>query len=121
MVLLQIKNQPLYFQGFQYLLIRILCIFHHHWLRRVAYSLFITSALEETPEKQKARELGYLREWMDCDFVDVDKTFESKVLPQIPKTISPGISPEQEAAATEAVASFVKAFSSGRYEDFQAF
>ena len=82
---------------------------------------FITSALEETPEKRKARELGYLREWVACDFVDVDETFESKVLPQIPKTISPGIRAEQEAAATEAVAGFVKAFSSGRYEDFKAF
>ena len=48
---------------------------------------------------------------MACDFVDVDETFESKILPQIPKTVSPDISPEQEAAATEAVAGFVKAFS----------
>ena len=46
---------------------------------------FITSALEETPEKRKARELGYLKEWVDCDFVNVDETFESAALPQIPK------------------------------------
>lgn len=42
--------------------------------------------------------------------MDVDETFESAVLPQIPKTVSPGISAEQEASATEAVAGFVKAF-----------
>ncbi len=58
---------------------------------------------------------------MACDFVDIDDPFESKVLPQISKTVSAGISIEQEAAATEAVAGFVKAFSNGRYADFKAF
>lgn len=67
------------------------------------------------------RDLGYLREWVACDFGDVEETFEIAVLPQIPKIISQGISAEQEAAATEAVAGFVKAFSSGLYGNFKAF
>lgn len=53
--------------------------------------------------------------------MDVDETFKSKVLPQISKTVSLGISIEQEAAAIETVAGFVKVFSSGRYKDFKAF
>ena len=58
---------------------------------------------------------------MNCGFVDIDETFKSKVLPQISKTVSLGISTEQESAAIETVAGFIKVFSSGRYEDFKAF
>jgi len=86
----------------------------------VAFFLLRT-AQEETSEKRRAREEGYLREWVACEFVDIDEAFESEVLPQIPKTVSPGIGAEQEAAAMEAAAGFVRAFSSGRFADFKAF
>lgn len=95
------------------------CFCHRHWLRRVAYSLFHHLRLGGDSWETEGKRAGLFERMSELRLCGRRRDFWERGSAANSKNVSPGISAGQEAAAINAVASFVKAFSRGCYEDLK--